>query len=85
MLEIRTSFRLISYWKRLQWVKGFVYWYNNEHRHSRIKFVTPNQRHEGLDIEILEKRKELYQQKKTNIQNDGLEMPETGNMKRLWS
>jgi hypothetical protein len=23
--------------------------------------------------------------KKTNIQNDGLEMPETGNMKRLWS
>jgi hypothetical protein len=41
-----------------------VYWYNNEHRHSRIKFVTPNQRHEGLDIEILEKRKELYQQKK---------------------
>jgi hypothetical protein len=62
-----------------------VYWYNNEHRHSRIKFVTPNQRHEGLDIEILEKRKELYQQKKTNIQNDGLEMPETGNMKRLWS
>ena len=37
-----------------KWVKGFVYWYNNEHRHSRIKFVTPNQRHQGLDIEILE-------------------------------
>jgi len=47
-----------------QWVKGFVYWYNNEHRHSRIKFVTPNQRHQGLDIGILESRKVLYQEKR---------------------
>ena len=31
--------------------------------HSRIKFVTPNQRHEGLNVEILVKRKMLYQQK----------------------
>ncbi len=47
-----------------EWVKEFVSWYNTEHRHSRIKFVTPNQRHEGLDVVILEKRKELYQQKR---------------------
>lgn len=47
-----------------KWVKEFVYWYNNEHRHSRIKFVTPNQRHEGLDVEILKKRKALYQAKR---------------------
>ena len=40
-----------------KWVKEFVYWYNNEHRHSRIKFVTPCQRHDGLDVEILAKRK----------------------------
>ena len=33
-------------------------------RHSRIKFVTPNQRHDGLEIEILAKRKVLYQQKR---------------------
>jgi len=46
------------------WLKEFVYWYNNEHRHSRIKFVTPNQRHDGLDTAILAKRKELYQQKR---------------------
>ncbi len=46
-----------------QCVKEFVYWYNHEHRHSRIKFVTPNQRHDGLDIDILAKRKVLYQQK----------------------
>jgi transposase InsO family protein len=47
-----------------QWVKEFVYWYNNEHRHSRIKFVTPCQRHDGLDVEILAKRKVLYQTKR---------------------
>lgn len=47
-----------------QWVKGFVGWYNHEHRHSRIKFVTPNQRHEGHDIQILKNRKNLYQEKK---------------------
>lgn len=42
------------------WVKDFVYWYNNEHRHSSIKFVTPMQRHNGDDREILLKRHELY-------------------------
>jgi transposase InsO family protein len=47
-----------------QWVKGFVGWYNQQHRHSRIKFVTPNQRHEGLDTQILENRKKLYLKKK---------------------
>jgi putative transposase len=47
-----------------EWVNEFVRWYNTEHRHSRIKFVTPSQRHEGLDIEILAKRKALYKEKK---------------------
>ncbi|SMG62915.1 hypothetical protein BMETH_1362675765271, partial [methanotrophic bacterial endosymbiont of Bathymodiolus sp.] len=28
-------------------------WYNDEHQHSAIKFVTPNQRHNGLDRDIL--------------------------------
>ena len=42
------------------WVKGFVYWYNNEHRHSGIKFVTPEQRHTGKDIDVLENRKQVY-------------------------
>lgn len=28
-----------------QWVFNFVEWYNNNHRHSGIKFLTPNQRH----------------------------------------
>jgi len=34
--------------------------YNNEHHHSGIRYVTPNERHEGLDVEILEKREQVY-------------------------
>lgn len=47
--------------KAREWVHEFVQWYNNEHRHSGIRFVTPNQRHNGEDKEILEKRKAVYQ------------------------
>jgi putative transposase len=41
------------------WMIEFVDWYNN-HPHSGIKFVTPKERHQGLDIDILEKRKLVY-------------------------
>jgi putative transposase len=34
------------------WVHDFVEWYNKEHRHSAIKFVTPVQRHAGEDAYI---------------------------------
>jgi transposase InsO family protein len=47
-----------------KWVKNFVNWYNNEHLHSGIKFVTPSQRHEGTDKKILENRKEVYKNAK---------------------
>lgn len=47
-----------------RWVKGFVNWYNHEHLHSAIKFVTPEQRHSGEDKEILARRKQVYQQAK---------------------
>ncbi|WP_273181027.1 IS3 family transposase [Ferrovum myxofaciens] len=43
------------------WVQEFVRWYNNEHRHSRIRFVTPSQRHRREDCGILAKRHEVYQ------------------------
>lgn len=43
-----------------EWVDGFVKWYNNEHLHSSIKFVTPNSRHEYLDIKQLENRHKVY-------------------------
>jgi putative transposase len=44
------------------WVRNFIRWYNNEHRHSRIRFVTPAERHRGHDHEVLARRHELYQQ-----------------------
>ena len=46
-------------------------WYNNEHRHSGINYVTPSQRHMGLDQEILRKRKEVYEKQKKDIQKMG--------------
>lgn len=44
-----------------QWVSHFVQWYNHEHRHSAIGFVTPVQRHEGLDEQLLSNRKAVYE------------------------
>ena len=38
------------------WVLRFVQWYNTVHRHSQLNYVTPQQRHEGKDREILAKR-----------------------------
>jgi putative transposase len=48
------------------WVETFVYWYNNEHLHSGLKFVTPMQRHLGLDTAILANRKIVYIAAKQN-------------------
>lgn len=42
------------------WVNEFVIWYNTVHLHSEIKFVTPDSKHKGEDIEILRKRNEIY-------------------------
>jgi hypothetical protein len=43
-----------------EWFAGFQRWYNEEHRHSALKFVTPGQRHRGEDVAILEQRHRLY-------------------------
>ena len=48
-----------------QWVGTFVHWYNEEHRHSAIHFVTPAQRHAGLDGALLCKRVAVYEAAKT--------------------
>jgi len=45
-----------------QWVMRFVNWYNEEHRHSALKYVTPVQRHRGLDRAVLQKRTLLYEE-----------------------
>jgi putative transposase len=44
------------------WVDGFVEWYNTEHRHSGIKYVTPNQRHYGEADAICAIRQQTYEQ-----------------------
>jgi len=42
------------------WVAGFVAWYNHEHLHSGIGFVTPADRHAGRDVAVLENRRKVY-------------------------
>lgn len=49
-----------------EWVKKFVYWYNNVHMHSGIKYLTPYQRHYSLDKNIMENRKKVYAIAKKN-------------------
>lgn len=43
-----------------EWVAAFVHWYNREHLHSAIRFVTPEDRHSGRHLEILERRTNVY-------------------------
>ena len=45
-----------------KWAESFVKWYNDEHLHSGIKYVTPNQRFRGEDKTILKMRENLYKE-----------------------
>ena len=44
-----------------KWVDGFVSWYNTEHLHSSIRFITPDDRHFGREQMILADRRNLYE------------------------
>ena len=44
------------------WASRFVRWYNHEHLHSGIRYVSPADRHDGLDGEILQRRHAVYLQ-----------------------
>ena len=46
-------------------VHRFVSGYNGEHRHSGIRFVTPQQRHTGQDEDIPARRRAVYEQART--------------------
>ena len=41
---------------------SFVHWYNHDHCHSAIRYVTPAQRHAGEDHAVLRARHALYHQ-----------------------
>jgi len=42
------------------WVDGFVFWYNTQHLHSSIRYVTPDDRHYGREQYILANRRNVY-------------------------
>jgi putative transposase len=42
------------------WVEVFVSWYNTQHLHSGINFITPESKHKGEDVEMLNKRNNIY-------------------------
>lgn len=62
-----------------EWVLRFVRWYNTEHQHSGLKFLTPSQRHQGLAERIFENRQQVYEAAKAKHPNRW-----TGNT-RNWS
>ena len=45
----------------IAWATSFVHWYNHDHAHSGIRYVSPAQRHDGQDGQILASRHALYQ------------------------
>lgn len=68
-LKYRPQFPLTPFadlLKARQWVTGLAHWYNDEHRHSAIGFVTPAQRHAGEDRAVLSARTEVYEKAQQN-------------------
>jgi putative transposase len=43
------------------WAVRFTHWYNFEHKHSGIQYVSPAQRHAGEDQDILAARHAVYE------------------------
>ena len=70
---VESAFRTLKYRPQLpvkpfenllaarRWVTDLAHWYNHQHRHSAIGFVTPAQRHAGLDRALLEERALVYE------------------------
>ena len=43
------------------WVQAFSHWYNHQHRHSALRYVTPAQRHSGEAEKVLSQRRQVYE------------------------
>jgi transposase InsO family protein len=54
--------RFASLAQAKEWFATFEAWYNHEHLHSGIRFVTPNDRHCGREEQTLKNRTRVYQQ-----------------------
>ena len=52
-----------------EWVLSFSRWYNTEHKHSGLKFTTPEQRHTGEATAILEHREQVYREARARHPN----------------
>ena len=71
---VQALFRTAKYWPQFPtkrfadlkqartWASPFVHWYNHDHRHSGIRYVSPAQRHAGGDRNVLQACHALYQQ-----------------------
>ena len=51
----------LSLEKAQAWVDEFIEWYNTEHRHSAIRYITPAERHNGEEADILANRRRIYE------------------------
>ena len=48
-----------------QWVLKLVHWYNTDHHHSGLNFLTPSQRHNGQSDAVFQTRKLVYEAAKS--------------------
>lgn len=62
------------------WVKSFASWYNGQHLHSAIRFVTPDARHAGHDRAALASPPVSMQRRAHETRNAGQAKPATGNL-----
>lgn len=63
-MKYRTSYPndgFSSFEEASEWVFNFINWYNTEHYHSALKFMTPSSRHNGETDKIMANRKKLYE------------------------
>lgn len=56
------NFATLNYARK--WSAKFVQWYNYKHKHSGISFVSPDERHRGLDKQLLAQRRSVYEKSK---------------------
>lgn len=45
-----------------EWTAGFVHWYNYEHLHSGLGYVTPMQKRTGADVALFEQRNQTIEE-----------------------